>query len=85
VITDLIISFTVSVVNAVQAILPSWSISLPSISSTGTAIGGYAALWNGYFPVATLATCLAAVLGVKVFLSAWRVVLFTYHQFWGSM
>lgn len=52
--------------------------------TAATAIGNVAAragLWNGYFPVQTLALCLGLVLTLRVFMSGYRLVLFVYHQF----
>ena len=48
------------------------------------AVGDGAAMLNGYFPIATLGLCLALVFGLKIFMLGYRVLLFVYHQFWGS-
>jgi hypothetical protein len=35
---------------------------------------------NGYFPVTVLGVCLVIVLGLKVALSLWRIVVFVYEH-----
>lgn len=81
---DAIVRFLGQSVRAVVGLIPSWS---PPASDFATSAGQFGALAfraNGYFPVAVLAWCLVLVLALKVFLLAWRVIVFLYHQVWGS-
>lgn len=82
-ITDLILELFTSILAGFLSLAPQVSFNAESIASIAGAINGLGAA-NGYFPVNTLAICLAAVMGLKVIMLGYRLLLFIYHQFWGS-
>lgn len=84
VITDALITFVCTAARAVLGLIPTWTVPATPFGTTSYALGSMAALGNGYFPVVTLAVCLALVLGLKVVLLGWRFIVFVYHQFWGA-
>ncbi len=83
-IVDAIVRFVGQSVRAVLNLLPSWTPPFEEFGSQATAIGAMASRANGYFPVAVLGWCLVLVLSLKVLLFGWRVIVFIYHQVWGS-
>lgn len=83
-VTDAVIRFLGQSVRAILGLVPSWQPPADDFGSTATNLGAIAAQGNGYFPVMVLGVCLALVLALKVFLLGWRLVLFIYHQVWGS-
>lgn len=78
-ILDAIIGFFLAAFRAVVGLLPTWSPDTSAFSTMSTSIGSAASSANGYFPVSVLGWCLVLILGVKVALLAWRVVLFVYE------
>jgi hypothetical protein len=84
VITEALISFVAQAARAVLGLVPQWSPPAHAFGQMSHAFGAYAAVGNGYFPVVVTGVCLGLVLALKVGLLAWRVVIFVYHQFWGS-
>ncbi|HEY0186221.1 MAG TPA: hypothetical protein VGC67_01905 [Cellulomonas sp.] len=83
-ITDSLIRFVGQSIRAVLGLLPSWTPPADAFGTQATSIGTLAVRADGYFPVLVLGICLAFVLALKVLLLAWRVLLFLYHQVWGS-
>lgn len=83
-ITDAVVVFLLQSVRAVLALVPGWAPPPDAFGQVSVSLGALAAVGNGYFPVVVTGVCLVLVLSLKVALLAWRVVLFVYHQFWGS-
>lgn len=83
-ITDALITFTLASFRAIVGLLPAWVVPVPALSAMSGFVGDAAARADGYFPVLTTIVCAGVVLTVRVGLLAWRVVIFVYHQFWGS-
>lgn len=83
-VTEALIGFFMQAIRAVVRILPVWSPPAEDLTAVSTEVGAWGARADGYFPVTVLGVCLAVVFAVKVGLLAWRVVVFIYHQFWGS-
>lgn len=83
-VTDALIAFVFGSVRAVLGLIPTWQPPADAFSSTSISLGSIAGTGNGWFPVVTLGVCLVFILALKVFLLGWRVVVFIYHQVWGS-
>lgn len=76
-ILDLIVGVLLALVTGIIGLLPSFT--LPgSMSDFGTGFGSSLSTLNGLFPVVTLGVCLAAVLGVRLFIAAFNLVVFVY-------
>lgn len=74
----------VSFVSAIVTGLPSVSLPVADLTVFFEWVGRTVRLLGEYFPVATLALCLAVVLAARLALLAWNVVLTVVHTFWGS-
>jgi len=83
-IVDALVTFVCASARAVLGLLPTWTVPATPFATTSYSLGSMASMGNGYFPVAVLGVCIALVLALKVVLLGWRVVVFIYHQFWGS-
>lgn len=83
-ITQGVLSVVLGLVSGLVSLLPQFSVTLDSAAAAAQTTGSTVGMLNGYFPVATVGGCLVAVFGFKVFMAAYRVVFFVYHQFWGS-
>lgn len=83
-IVNAVVGFVLGAVRTLVGALPSWSPPTDALSQQAASIGGMAGVVNGYFPILLLGSCAAVVLAVFLGLRAWRVVVFIYHQFWGS-
>lgn len=83
-ITEALLTFMAEAVGAVLGLVPQWEPPTEALAASSSSLGASAARANGYFPVVTLGACLVLVLGFKVFLIVWRLVVFIYHQIWGS-
>ena len=82
-VTEFIIGMTCGIISGFLDLMPSFTIDMSSLAAAGEAIGRAGAL-EAYFPVTTLFICFALVLGLKLWMLGYRLVLFVYHQFWGS-
>lgn len=63
---DFIIGVVVGLLNGVLALIPDFTIGSRGI---GSSIGSAAAGANSVFPVVTLGLCIAAVIGLRLFLA----------------
>lgn len=82
-ILDLLLELFATIVAGFLSLTPSVSFSAESLLPIAAAVQGVGAA-NEYFPVHTLGLCLGVVFGLKVLMLGYRLVLFIYHQFWGS-
>lgn len=77
-IVDAIIGVALAVLGGFVALFPSYT--LPgSMTGVGSNLGSAVATINGVFPVVTLGICIAAVLGLAVFLAAFNAVVWVYQ------
>jgi hypothetical protein len=83
-VTGAIITVLFTGLRAVMGLVPSWGVVANPFESVSFSLGGMFGSMNAYFPVSVLLGCLVLLLSLKVFLLGWRVVVFIYHQFWGS-
>lgn len=77
-IIEAIVTFFGSAIRAVLGLIPSWSPPTDAFAGLATSFGSTAAKGNGYFPVVVLGVCLALVMGLKLALLLWRVLVFAY-------
>lgn len=83
-ITEALVVFAAEIVTGILSLIPMWEPPDEALVTSGSNLGSSAARANGYFPVSLLGLCLILVLGYKAFLIIWRLIVFIYHQFWGS-
>lgn len=76
---DLIIGALLALVEGVLSLFPTFT--APTLAPIGGAIGSALSTAAGWFPVATLGACLAAVFAVRLFMVGFNVVMWVYRQF----
>lgn len=77
---DAIVLVLKTVFEGVLGLLP--TMSLPAgLTDSMAGIGTRAAALDGIVPVYVLGVCIAAVIGVKLALLAWGVIVFIYDRF----
>jgi len=84
VITGWLIALFLSTVTGLLNIAPAATIDVAALATNTGTVAALGGTLNGYFPIATLGVCLGIVFGLKVFMFGYRLVLFIWHQFWGS-
>lgn len=82
-ITELLLLALIPMLTGMLGAIPASTVDLGSLAVV-VRIADSAAMLNGFFPVATLGTCLGLIFGLKTFMFGYRIVLFVFHQFWGS-
>lgn len=83
-VTEAIVSALVGILEGLVSPLPTYTLDTASFNTTAVSVGSIASVLNGYAPIAQVGIGLAVVLGLKLALLTWQVVVFIYHQFWGS-
>lgn len=83
-ITEALISAGVGIILGLVSVLPRHDFDAAAMADTFGTVASYAGGLNGYAPVLQLGLAIALLAGLKLALMAWNVVLFIYHQFWGS-
>lgn len=83
-ISDAVIRFVGQSIRAIFMLVPTWEPPANDFGQSSASVGAMAAQANGWFPVAVVGWCLVFIFALKVFLLAWRVIVFIYHQVWGS-
>lgn len=79
-ITDFLMGVIFGLAQAFIDLLPEWAPPAEAMDEA-TMTGSYTSTANGYFPVVILAVCLLAIVGYRVVLTLWRLVLFIYEHF----
>lgn len=79
-ITGLVVTALLASLDALLSLLPGFTIP---VSSTST-VGELGWTLNQFLPVAVLCTAALAVLGWYALMNLWNLVVWVYHQFWGS-
>lgn len=77
-IVDAIIGVLLSLFTGVIGLLPSWQVP-SSITDLGGTLGGALSGLNGVFPVGTLGLCLAMMVGCRLFVFAWGLIVWVYR------
>lgn len=73
---EALVALMATSISAVLDVIPSWTPPTEAFSQSSASVGAMAASGNGYFPVKVLGVCLVLVLGLKVALFGWRVIVF---------
>lgn len=81
-ITDFLFGGLIGMVNFLFSLIPSWN--MPDLTSVETSIYNNMESANRVFPVDTLIYVLLAAIAVKILLASWDLLVFAYHQIWGS-
>lgn len=76
-IVDVLIGLMVSMFTGVIGLLPAWA-PPDSITNFGESVGSAVAGVNGVFPVVTLGICIAMMIGVRLFVLAWGLLIWVY-------
>jgi hypothetical protein len=78
-ILDLIIKAVVGIFTGILALLP--DVTLPSsVTAWSSSIGSGFGAANAFFPLTTLGLCIAAVIAVRLLLSAYSLVVWLYEK-----
>lgn len=81
-ITTFIMNLFFGCLNALLSLTPSYS--LPTFSSPIGDLGGYASQLSAVLPLDTIALIAISGIVLKIIMSGWDLLVFGYHQFWGS-
>lgn len=79
-ITDFILEVMFGLATALVDFLPEW-VAPSTLTTSASTLGVQFSQMNSYAPVSLLGACLLLILGVKVFLSLWRLAVFIYDRF----
>lgn len=82
-ITDAIVSAFLGALEALLSLLPDTGPVVVSGAST-TAVTGWAGAANSWVPVTLIVGVLGMLIAVELALVLWDLIVFVYHQFWGS-
>jgi hypothetical protein len=81
VITDALIGTFLTLLDALVSLFPSWT---PPVLSASTGAVAAVQQASAIFPVASMVQALVACLLLLVLLQGWDLVVWVFHQFWGS-
>lgn len=76
---DAIMSVLIGAFTAILSFLPEYSLP-SSIVTAGASLGSSLSTVNGIVPLGTMAACILALLGVKLYLFVWSAVVFIYDR-----
>lgn len=85
-ITEALLGMVVDLVEWLVTLLPDFGVDLSTLDFAGAweSIAGAALALNGWVPVTVQLGVAAMLLVVLVAMSGWGLVVWVYHQFWGS-
>lgn len=85
-IVEALVTLAVSFVEWFVSIVPTFGLDFTGIDMAGLweSIGSQVSALNGWLPVVAMGIALAAYLTVQVVMSVWGLIVWIYHQFWGS-
>lgn len=81
-ITDFVLNAIFGGISALLSLAP--EASLPPTSSGGGWEIGLVHNLNNIIPIGTMASCLLALLALRIAMQGWDIAVFVYHQFWGT-
>lgn len=81
-IIDWILTAISAGINALISLGP--SITIPTWDATNTNATTIVMTLNGIIPIYALMVSFFAILAVQLLLQIWDLIVFVYHQFWGS-
>lgn len=82
-ITDLIIQAFMSGIGTLLGFLPETGPGDIDAQASASAVA-FGTTANGFFPVHTIVVVLLALLALEIALLTWDLIVWIYHQFWGS-
>ena len=83
-ITEALVSVMSAVILGFTSLLPSYKVDSSAFGATAGQVGSFAGGLDGFAPIGDLGLALMLIVGLKLALMTWNLVLFIYHQFWGS-
>lgn len=85
-ITEILVTLVVNFVEWFVSLVPDFGLSLNHLDfgDTWASLGSAASALNGWVPVLVVAGCAVVFFGVQVVMSVWGLIVWVYHQFWGS-
>lgn len=83
-ITDAIIGGFLAFLGGFLSLVPSWTLPTLPAFTFGQSIGNNVGVINRFFPLGDLFIQIAAGVVFAAGLFLWHLILFVYHQFWGS-
>jgi hypothetical protein len=84
VVTEFVLECLFGLIRGLIALGPTYTPPIAEAARQAETVGGTAAGLGGYVPVGQLALVLALLVVAKLALLAWQLIVFIYHQFWGS-
>ena len=82
-ITDLVVQALLAVVGSVVTLIPGGA-SVTFMDNVSVSVLGWVRAGNGFLPVSMALTCLMGLLALQLALGLWDLILWIYHQVWGS-
>jgi len=82
VITEALLAIVVGLLSVLDGLLPDLT-----IEGAGAAAGSFMSglfVLNGYVPIVDLLAGTLLLLSARFVMSGWHIVVWIYHQFWGS-
>lgn len=85
-VTEALLSLAAGLVAWFVSLIPDFGLSLGALdlSAMWTGLGEKVSALNGWVPVTAMVAALVIYLTVQVVMSVWGLVVWIYHQFWGS-
>lgn len=85
-ITETLLTLSVNFMTWFVGLVPDFGLSLNALDLSGMwgNIGSSVAGLNGWLPVTATGLSLVIYLTVQVVMSVWGLIVWVYHQFWGS-
>lgn len=81
-IVEILLSIVVGIMVTLDELLP--DLEIPGVGEVvGSLMSGLFVL-SGYVPLADLFAGLALILGARFVMAFWHIIVWIYHQFWGS-
>lgn len=84
-ISDLIITAFLGGLNALLSLMPDYELPIsPTLIADGRSLWSNAVSLNSVVPLGTITKVIFAALTLRLLLILWDLIVFVYHQFWGS-
>lgn len=83
-ITDAIINALLGGINALLSLLPSYELPDGRDSEFGYQLGALVSQADHIFPLATITKIIGLAFALRILMASWDLIVFIYHQFWGS-
>lgn len=85
-ITESLLAIVMGSVEWFAGLVPDFGLDLSTLDLTSVwqSLGSGVAALNGWVPALVALGCLGTLLSVQVGVSGWGLLVWVYHQFWGS-